>query len=113
MFPPLLKSAASDVKLLVRKLQDDHRHMQSRWSLARTTLQLVATGSTESWIPLTPAQTATLQDFADLYASHIEAEERIAYPSAQTYLTSEELQAMQTDMMRRRGVKVEDHGQSP
>ena len=110
MFPPLLKSAASDVQLLVRKLQDDHRHMQSRWTLARDTLQLVATGSTARWIPLTPAQTTTLQDFADLYASHIEAEEQIVYPDAQKCLTSEELQAMQTDMMRRRGVKAEDHG---
>lgn len=109
VFPPLLKHAPQDVKLLVRKLQEDHRHMLSSWAQARATLQEVATGSAENWHPLRLQQTASLQHFADLYDSHIAAEDQIAYPRAREYLTPQDIQAMQADMMQRRGVKTKDH----
>lgn len=51
--------------------------MQSRWTLARAPP-----------LQLTPAQTVTLQDFADLYVSHIDAEEQIACPSRNSFPTA-------------------------
>ena len=110
VFPSLLRFAPPEIKLLVYKLQGDHLQMQLRWVDARTTLRRVAECCVGNWRPLTPSQTASLQHFADLYAGHIEAEEQIAYPCAQKYLTSEDVQNMQADMMLRRGVNATGHG---
>ena len=103
MFPPLLRSATSEIQQLVRNLKEDHQQMQLRWAHARATLCLVAEGEAGSWLPLSAEQSDTLQHFADLYANHIEVEEQLVYPQAKMHLTSSEIDAMQNDMMQRRG----------
>lgn len=106
VFPPLLAGPDAAVHTVVRQLMQDHLHMEQAWAQARVVLQGVAEGTPATWQALTPAQTAQLDHFASLYAQHIQNEERIVYPAAQTVVQGEVLQAMSQDMARRRGAKV-------
>lgn len=87
--------------------------MQMRWVQARATLRVVAEGDAGSWQGLSTAQIGTLLYFADLYAGHIEAEEQLVYPEAKKHLTSDAVQAMQIDMMQRRGVPIKSNSNAP
>lgn len=100
VFPPLLAQGDPDVVRVVQRLRQDHVEMEMRWSAARALLTAVADGEL---LALSPQDEAALEAFAGLYASHIEAEEQIAYPAAVVLLAAEELQEMSRDMMERRG----------
>ena len=93
---------------VVRRLLQDHADMQTRWANARPVLERIARPATGPWQPLDTAEEDALDGFASLYASHIEAENRLIYPAAQQALTPAQLQAMSADMMARRGVVLTD-----
>ncbi len=107
VFPPLLAGPDASVHALVKKLLQDHLQMESAWAQARPVLLLVADGPASGWTPLTPGQTAALNRFAALYAQHIQDEEGVVYPAAQSTLSQAALQTMSADMMQRRGVRTE------
>ena len=102
VFPPLLARGDAAVAGVVRRLQQDHLEMESRWSAARAVLVLLAEGQVDR---LDAEDEGLLAAFAGLYGAHIRAEEDIAYPAAQSLLGASERTAMGADMMRRRGVK--------
>lgn len=101
VFPPLLARGDAAVAALVRRLQADHRQMESGWAATRAVLLAVAG---QGLAALSAAQQTTLDDFAALYGDHIRAEEAVAYPAARALLDDTTLTAMSADMMRRRGV---------
>ena len=104
VFPPLLSGPDTTVHALVRKLMRDHQQMESAWALARCVLLVIADGPAAQWVPLSSEQTTALDSFAALYGQHIQDEEGIVYPAAQTTLSDTALRAMSADMMQRRGV---------
>ncbi len=105
VFPPLLAQRDPATVAVVVRLQQDHLKMESRWAEARAVLLAVAAGKLQA---LAQQDDAALDGFASLYASHIEAEEQIAYPAAVVLLAGEALREMSRDMMQRRGVTAPD-----
>lgn len=99
VFPPLLAQGDPQVVGVVRRLQEDHLAMERGWVEAREVLQALAGGELQA---LDGAQEAKLSHFAQLYASHIEAEEQIAYPQARRQLDEGALERMSQDMRERR-----------
>ncbi len=71
VFPPLLAQGPAPVVDLVRQLQRDHAAMAMLWSQARVPLAAVAGGEPGA-LPWSPEQERALDDFADLYAGHID-----------------------------------------
>ncbi len=106
VFPPLLAGPDATLHAVVRQLQQDHLHMEQAWAQARVVLQGVADGTPAAWQPLTPTQTAQLDQFASFYGQHIQMEEGVVYPAALAVVQGEALQAMSRDMAHRRGAKV-------
>ena len=101
VFPPLLVQGDPRVMAVVRRLQEEHRWMEQRWAAARVRLAAIAEGNLQA---LAPPDEDALEEFAGLYAGHIEAEEQIAYPAATALLKGEALEAMSQEMMGRRGL---------
>lgn len=104
VFPPLLAGPDAALRTLVQRLMQDHRQMETAWVQARRSLQAVADAPAAGWLPLTPAQSRALNDFATLYRQHLDDEDQLAYPAAQAVLPLAAVQAMSEDMMQRRGV---------
>jgi hemerythrin-like domain-containing protein len=106
VFPPLLELQDATLTTAVHQLIADHRAMEAAWGPAAAVLQCIASGAASeagcAWPPLTAAQTASLQKFADLYGPHIALEEGVVYPRARALLSAEALLAMSADMVRRR-----------
>ena len=102
VFPPLLAQGDERVASVVRRLQQDHLQMESRWQEARRVLALVCEGAVQR---LDEEDEARLDAFAELYGEHIRSEEEIAYPAAHAAIDRAGQQAMGEEMMRRRGVK--------
>jgi hemerythrin-like domain-containing protein len=102
VFPPLLAQGEPETVALVRRLQQDHVQMESRWQDARRVLAAINAGELQA---LGPAQDAALDAFAGLYDGHIQAEEGVAYAAAIELLDEPARRAMGQEMMRRRGVK--------
>ena len=100
VFPLLLAQAAPGVQALVQRLQQDHLHMTADWAAARAPLSALAEGQQAGF---TGGDDAALDRFAARYASHIEAEESVAYPAAQALLATAALAAMGQEMAARRG----------
>lgn len=118
VFPLLMAGASAEVQALVQRLHTDHAHMTADWAAARGALQALvdrvphrdvgdatAAGDGDDLNPpvFSPDDNAALDRFANRYADHIEAEERIAYPTAQQLLPPERLTAMGREMAARRG----------
>ena len=101
VFPPLLARGDAAVAAVVRRLQQEHLEMESRWSRAREVLSLVAEAQVER---LEDEDEARLDAFAGIYAEHLRSEEEVAYPAAEGLLDAAARSAMGEDMMRRRGV---------
>ena len=101
VIPRLAASGDPALAGLAAKLQDDHRAMEVAWSRARPLLQSLADGGLAAFD--VDAHRA-FQDFAALYAAHIESEESAAFPAARAGMDEGAVQAMSHDMMRRRGV---------
>ena len=104
VFPALLAGPDAALRALVQRLMQDHRQMEHAWAEARCTLMAIAESPELAWMPLTPAQTETLDQFAAMYQQHLNDEDNTAYPAAQARLSSAALAAMSEDMMQRRGV---------
>lgn len=102
VFPPLLAGGDAGVTQVVRRLQQDHLEMESRWKDAREVLVLVADGVVAR---LDAEGEAALDAFAGLYGDHIRAEEEVAYPAAEGLIDPAAREAMGQEMMRRRGVR--------
>lgn len=106
VFPPLLASADEALRVVVRRLQQDHLAMEVAWPKARGVLLSVTEPGEAAWAGFSAADEAALDDFAGRYGRHIEDEEQLVYPAAQADLGAAALQAMSADMMQRRGVIV-------
>ena len=104
VFPPLLAGPDADVRELVARLIQDHRKMEVDWAEARRVLLVIADSPASGWTPLTACQTDALTQFAALYRHHLDEEDGVAYPAAQSALSPAAVQAMSEDMMQRRGV---------
>lgn len=105
VFPPLLAGDDAALRLVVQRLQQDHRDMETAWVAVRGVLASVAQAPPAGWVHFSPQETATLTGFARLYDRHLREEDGLVYPAAQTGLSPEALQAMSADMMRRRGLE--------
>lgn len=99
VFPLLLARGAPSVVALVRQLQQDHVHMAVDWAAARGALAALADGSAAG---LSAQDEALLDQFAQRYGQHIQAEEGTAYPSAQALLGEGDLRTMGLEMAGRR-----------
>lgn len=103
VFPPLLAQGDERVCTAVRRLQADHRSMESRWPAVRALLYSVAQADgCAAWAGWDAAARETLTNFRDLYTAHIPLEESLAYPAAQNLLDQGAVQAMSADMQARR-----------
>ena len=105
VFPALLSGPDTALHALVVRLMADHRQMETAWVEVRRVLLSIADSTESLWTPLTPGQTAALNQFAAFYRQHLSDEDRVAYPAAQAMLPADAVQAMSADMMQRRGVK--------
>lgn len=101
VIPRLAASGDPSLVALAARLQDDHRAMDVAWSRARPLLLALAEGRLAGFDA--DAHRA-FDDFAILYAGHLEAEEAVAFPAAQVGIDGAALKEMSEDMMRRRGV---------
>ena len=104
VFPPLVAGKNMALRELVWRLTQDHRQMETAWLEARRTLMAIADSPASGWTPLTPDQIEALDRFAALYRRHLDDENRVAYPAAESLLPPEAITAMSADMMQRRGV---------
>lgn len=105
VFPAVLALQAQPLRQLVERLQREHQEMERLWALVRQILQRVTHADAQSWAPLSDADKATMAAFAAIYQDHIRDEESLVYPAAQQVLEKDQLQAMSSDMMRRRGAR--------
>jgi hemerythrin-like domain-containing protein len=99
VFPPLLAQGEAATVAAVHRLQREHGQMEAGWALARETLAAIAEGRIAA---LTAAQAKQLDEFASLYAGHIEAEEKVAYPAAKALLDEDAQREMGREMQQRR-----------
>ncbi|HEY8357595.1 MAG TPA: hemerythrin domain-containing protein [Ramlibacter sp.] len=108
VFPRLLAQGDAAQRALVERLQQDHHAMHAGWERARPVLAALAEGELQR---LDPRQEAALVDFASLHASHLEAEEAIAYPATRPCFDDAALAAMGREMGERRGVRIPQAGE--
>lgn len=101
VFPLLLSQGAPSVVAVVQQLQHDHTCMAADWAAARGALQAMADGAAAGF---GAEDEARLDQFAQRYQQHIQAEEGTAYPCAQALLGQGELHAMGLEMAARRRV---------
>jgi len=101
VFPLLLSQGAPSVVAVVQQLQHDHTCMAADWAAARGALQAIADGAAAGF---GAEDEARLDQFAQRYQQHIQAEEGTAYPCAQALLGQGELHAMGLEMAARRRV---------
>jgi hemerythrin-like domain-containing protein len=99
VFPRLLAQGAPSVVALVQRLQQDHVLMGADWAAARSALQALADGPA---VGFSAHEEGLLDQFAQRYQQHIEAEEGTAYPGARALLTQDDLHAMGLEMAGRR-----------
>jgi len=100
VFPALLAADAARWQALVTRLQADHRAMAAQWPVLREALAEVADGR------LPPALDAAGEAFAALYAAHLDAEDRQAFPAAAAAASPADQAAMGREMAARRGVTL-------
>jgi hemerythrin-like domain-containing protein len=102
LFPALLESmAGSDpvcLRELTARLAAEHRELEARWRRLRSVLARVVEG-----LPAT-LDVEQVAAFADLYARHIECEERELLPMAARLLGSDDLDRVGRSMRERRGI---------
>lgn len=105
LFPLLLAQGDAAITAVVRQLQLDHEAMSAQWRALRADLLDVEAGRWQRG-PLGRLATARprWQAYADLYATHIAAEEGRAYPAARPLLPAPALRTMGQEMAQRRGV---------
>lgn len=104
VFPAL--RAAGDAAL-ADALHAEHEQMAQQWPRIRADLLAVQARQMHSGPMLADAR-RRWADFAALYASHIRAEETLAYPQARARVRAAEQVAMGRDMAQRRGARYPD-----
>jgi hemerythrin-like domain-containing protein len=102
VLPALRATGDPALAALAGRLAADHRRMEAGWAAARALLAGLQDGRLAAF---DAAHEAVLQDFADLYAAHVAAEESVAFPAARARLEPPAVAAMAADMMARRGVR--------
>ena len=106
LFPALLESMAGSDPVCLREMTEllvaEHRELESRWRRLRAVLAAVAGGESKV------LERAEVDAFADLYARHIEREERELLPMAARLLGDAELDAVGRAMRERRGIEAID-----
>ena len=105
VFPPLLAGGDAVLRHVVQRLQQDHRDMEAAWVAARAALASVTQAPPAGWAHFSAPEEATLTGFTRLYDRHLRDEDGLVYPAARAGLSTEALQAMSADMMRRRGLE--------
>jgi hemerythrin-like domain-containing protein len=101
VFPMLIGMQDEQLIRLVARLQGEHQEMDARWTLARSLLEEVESGSRTRF---NEADEAILDSFCGLYAAHMKAEEEFAFPRASKAMDGDRIKAMSSEMMARRGV---------
>ncbi|MFY7940270.1 MAG: hemerythrin domain-containing protein [Burkholderiaceae bacterium] len=109
LFPALLAQGESQVVAMVCQLQADHRCMLQQWVAVREDLMGIAGGAAP------PAQASSLRwrEFTELYQRHIEQEERVVYPAAESLFNEAAERTMGAEMAARRGAFVGLNPKSP
>lgn len=96
---PMLVSLDTGSEELIRHLQSEHRHMEEAWQRLDSQLSAIEQNAAAE---LTPA---LVEEFIDLYARHINLEDRDLLPHARKVLKREHIENLGASMARRRGVK--------
>jgi len=103
VFPVVLRQKDADLTDMVRRLQEDHRQMETLWSQVRVLFTSVLESPRGK--PVFQIQDNALLDaFSELYERHIAHEEGRIYPMGLQSMRPANLLSMAQDMMRRRGV---------
>lgn len=103
VFPPLLEQGDAQTVALVQRLQREHGLMGADWAQARLPLLALAEGRSDGF---SAADGEVFERFAACYASHVENEERLAYPQARGLLPEATQAAMGREMAARRGADL-------
>ncbi|MEK9952050.1 MAG: hemerythrin domain-containing protein [Curvibacter sp.] len=100
VFPALLAGQDAALQAVVRRLQAEHREMETLWAALRPTLlRWCDAGAREMPDAALRAQAAR---FAQLYAGHIPLEETLVFPGAQAGMDAARQAAMGQEMQARR-----------
>lgn len=100
VFPPLLAGEDAALQAVVRRLQAEHREMESLWAALRPTLlRWREPGACDVPAAALRAQAGRL---AQLYAGHIPAEETLVFPCAQAAMEAAQQADMGREMQARR-----------
>ena len=105
VFPALMEQANSELQKCVHDLQAQHREMECGWGNMRKSLQKLLDWNAGDAGVREVLSSGSVDAFFALYQSHIQLEEQMAYPAAQSLLTPQHMEEMAADMMHRRGVK--------
>ncbi|WP_092945303.1 hemerythrin domain-containing protein [Roseateles sp. YR242] len=100
VLPRLRSSGAPALQVLADRLQADHAAMKEDWQVLRQALIAVRDGNSVEW------PSALTRRYVDRYATHLEAEEQIAFPAARQDLTGLDAAAMGQEMAQRRQQKA-------
>jgi hemerythrin-like domain-containing protein len=103
VFPAVLALQNGHMDAVINRLQQEHIEMEKRWAGARKALLRVIDSDQHRWTLFQASENAILDSFFAVYQDHILDEESVIYPAAMQALTSDQLQRMSLDMMRRRG----------
>jgi hemerythrin-like domain-containing protein len=99
VFPRLLAHGSVHEKVLVQRLQTEHREMETLWAQLRPALQSWSTAHEPA--PLAELEPKA-QRYTALYEQHLQDENTVVFPAAQARTPEQELTAMGTEMQARR-----------
>jgi hemerythrin-like domain-containing protein len=106
LFPALLESMAGSDAVCLREITTvlgaEHRRLEAHWQRVRAALASVAAGESAR------LESADAEALAELYARHIEREERELLPMAARLLGDDELARLGRAMRARRGIPAID-----
>ena len=100
VFPAVLQAGDEVQAAVVRELLDEHRRMSTLWAQLREPLSHWA--STDSAVVVDQATRGLIDQFCELYISHLKREEGGIFPAARTLTDASDLARMSRDMQRRR-----------
>lgn len=104
LFPALLESMAGSDAVCIKGLTDglsaEHRRLEALWRKLRHYLQRIATGEDATLPP------EALEQFNDLYASHMKREDDELLPMAARLLSDHDIDRIGRAMRERRGIEV-------
>ncbi|WP_028605055.1 hemerythrin domain-containing protein [Ottowia thiooxydans] len=102
LFPALSENNDADMRDIVARLRADHVRLSALW--ARLRMILLTWRDSESAPVVSGADQALIDEFTQIYASHIPLEESLAYPRARSLFNEDRLAEIGREMaFRRRG----------